>query len=329
MSKRITVIDKVERKRENGSLNESSVFLRNCLVICDEFLDKENIPHSDVFYSVVSYITNAESFFRHLIKEIIDKDPTKLEFVEKIADDHLSKRDLIDSLYALGVKKVSAGELLGQAISISSFGQVIKYFDVFTAMKTQSRLRENSQMEWFQEDYEDDRFQFVFDECINSIEYLFSLRHIFCHENNEFKKYLKSELDQHLFNASGLLDLTRVLSDQILGIPEFRSEAEERSFMAQRCDEKYEKLDKIIEIITENIKFFEENFADESHKTVLSDSFNNSQKNWEKHLKTDSEAVSFQFYGGSAMANLNLEQREWLIDRRIEDLQRAWKAYLF
>ncbi|MFS4460712.1 hypothetical protein [Bdellovibrio sp. HCB2-146] len=87
------------------------------------------------------FVTNAETFFRHLFKELIEKEPDKLHSAAKILDDHLSKKDLVDTIVAMGIKKVSIGEIFSHAVSISSVDQIIRYFDVITEGKTKENLK--------------------------------------------------------------------------------------------------------------------------------------------------------------------------------------------
>jgi hypothetical protein len=322
----ITIVDRLLEKKDRGNLTASGGYVYTCLFIFRDYSELEKPTQKDNFYHIVSFITNVEAFFRHLIAEIIDKNPEHLAVISKLLDAHLSKKDFVDSVIAVGTKKVSIGQIIGNAIPISSVEQIMGYFQHISNNKLEEKLIELSKRESFVGDYSD----FNYEDAVKGLKTLFYLRHILCHENPDYRNYNEPEVSAAFYQSSGLIDLFGRLGDQILGIPEMRSQADQKEYLFGELEKSETELKDLITKIKENIKESDKIHSEmglQSYRNgMFLEEFEKGQSTWEIFREIDSDSTMNQFYGGSIMGITYLGHKKFLTDQRIENLRQAWAS---
>lgn len=320
-----SIIDKLIEKRNRRVFAASEGFSYECRFLSNQFLELKLPSEQQNFYFVVSFITNAESCFRYLIAEIIEHSPDNLHLVSNMIDDNLGKRELIDSILAIGSKRASVSEIVSHAIPISSIEQVSKYFNFLTGGKTRNFLDKIKETESFVKEFPGFDLDFAFE----SMRALFKIRHILCHENSMYDEVCQEELSEYFFHASGLIYLFKTMKDSLLNIPEFKSQADMQEFAYGELNKLKNETDKLIDDICHELSVFEEAYQTlpSYKKGEFETKLRDSQKKWDEFKIADAEAVVTQVWGGSAMGLQSAAHLKLLTEQRLSSLKESWKNF--
>lgn len=194
----IEEIKLIKSRAEYNSRYDLSSRLNDIENALSEFVKYNGDLNSELLkYIPISTVACFESFFRSTVKDIVDFGKP---FSDRIADFNQSKNIKLDFdiVAAIQTKTLTIGEFVAHILPYNNYNDINSNISILIGTDFSKKIKEyRPNSELLIESNALDKFQESFSEILGSINRIFELRHIFCHE---FATNLKIDKEQIIFD---------------------------------------------------------------------------------------------------------------------------------
>lgn len=277
-------------------------------------IEDDTVKNKEILkYIPIATVACFESFFRSIVSELIDKGEPYNQNVVKFNQTHNVRFDF-NIVNAIHKNKISIGDFISHVLSCNN----IKDFNSNLSILTQTNFLE--ELKQFEPKKRREtsidiakKFKENHSRILESIDYTFRVRHIFCHEfasNVELEYLMIKGTYEHC--KIFLFQVKDYISDLLF--PNAPTTQTEMTAYAAKNFEKVEsELNKIIEKI-KNLDLSQENIYLDSKDIDLV------IKKWKEYREVKAESFAKQAKGGTMHSTLRLNSLKNTTEKMIGDL---------
>ncbi|MCJ8208142.1 DUF1311 domain-containing protein [Mucilaginibacter sp. RS28] len=133
-------------------------------------------------YLAIATVSCYETFFRTIVKDFIDFGSPYSDNIIKL--DQLNIKIDFDTLHAIQSQFITLGDLISHLLPFNNLKDIDRNMSIITGKSFLKSLKSYRSKSLFIDDTEKNYFTKNINTIISSIEKVFELRHIFCHEFN-------------------------------------------------------------------------------------------------------------------------------------------------
>lgn len=288
---------------------------------------RENLSSDSEFneellkYIPIATVACFESFFRSVIKELIDFGKPYSDNAVKFNQSKNVKFDF-DIVNAIQSKTVTVGEFVSHILPCNSYEDINSNLSTLADIDFTKSIKTFERTSIFDHVNDNTRiFIANFDQIISDIKRTFELRHIFCHEFATNVKIDKKEILRCFTNSKIFLNQTNEFILDLL----YPNAPETQMGMNQQASEFYGEAE--IELANFILKIKEVANGDSDMHLNIS-LFDQSIAQWKEYREIKAKLDASPVQGGSMYPLLYASSLSGTTNEKIESLQKDYEFYL-
>ncbi|MGD0711484.1 MAG: lysozyme inhibitor LprI family protein [Bacteroidales bacterium] len=289
----INEIKSIKEREEFGSRHSIIFRLSTIGNALNKFDTNANLYKQEILkYIPIATIACFESFFRSVIKEMIDFGKP---YNENVIEFNQAKNFKFDFkiVNAIQSKTVTGGEFISHILPCNNFNDINSNMTIITGIDFIESLKKFEAKSIFKHTVENTKsFITNYNQIFNDVKRMFELRHIFCHE---FAANIKVEEDEILrcFNNSMIfLNHTNDFIYHLL----YPNAPETTAEMKLQASRDFNKTDEELSALILKIKT---SMWDGHNKSRAESLIDLSIESWKKYRDDRAKSNAFMFEGGS------------------------------
>jgi hypothetical protein len=265
-------------------------------------------------YAPIATVACFETFFRAIIKELIDSGKPYVENATQFNQSKSVKVDF-DVILAIQSKQVTVGEFISHILPCNNLEDINSNLSTLTKTDFLDSLKKFDRQSIFKEQNEISRlYRANVNQIINDIKRTFELRHIFCHEYYATVRFEPDEILRCLQSSRVFL---KQVSNFIWNLvhpnaPETQTE------MNIKTNEEFQQIEQELYQLVDTIKKLK---GDNQLGYVNPILFDKAISDWKQYRKTKAEADSYRFDGGTIYPSVYASSMIWATKEKIMSLK--------
>lgn len=318
----ITEINAIKSRTESDPRLDLDFRLHNLELIVTQYLDGSKDLNNELLkYVPIAIVACFESFFRSVIKELIDSGKPYNENALRFNQSKNVKFDF-DIILAIQSRSVTIGEFISHILPCNNYDDINSNLSTLVNFDFTDSIKKFKRKSKFENVNENSKiFRDRFNEIISDVKKTFELRHIFCHEFSNNVKIDKNEI-LRCFQSSRIF--LKHVDDFIWNLlhpnpPETQAE------MSIKSASDFKIIDNELSNLIATIK----EMHDEDNVGFVNQSlFDKSIVEWKKYRDAKAEADSFNGKDGSMYSTLYNVSSAWTTKEKIESLKEEFQHEL-
>lgn len=318
----ITEINAIKSRTEYDAEYDAEFRLENLEIVIIQYLENNKDVNSELLkYIPIATVACFESFFRSVIKELIDSGKPYNENAIQFNQSKNVKFDF-DIILAIQSKKVTIGEFISHILPCNNYEDINSNLSTLIGADFTDSIKKFKRKSIFDDVNENSKtFRDNFNEIISDIKRTFELRHIFCHEYSNNLKVEQNEILKCFQNSRVFLKHTR---DFIWNLRHPNS-PETQSDMNIKSTQDFENIDRELSELIAKIKGMR---GENQLGFVDQELFDKSIIEWKKYRTAKAEAYSSNFKGGTIYPTIFSVNMAWTTKEKIESLKKDFEQEL-
>ncbi|WP_300599137.1 lysozyme inhibitor LprI family protein [Niabella sp.] len=311
----LTEINEVKSRTERDFRYKADFRLEQLETIVTQYLtNNQNANVELVKYVPIATVACFESFFRSVIKELIDSGKPYNENAIQFNQSKNIKFDF-DIILAIQSKRVTIGEFISHILPCNNLNDINSNLSTLTNGDFLDSLKKYKRKSLFEDVNKISKaFRDNSSQIISDIKRTFELRHIFCHEFSANVKVDISEVLRCLRNCRIFL---KHVDDFIWNLLHPNA-PETQQDMNIKSGKDFELLDNELSELIKTIKQLRgENQLGFIHPLL----FDKSIEEWKKYRDAKAEADSANYTGGTIYPTIYANSRTWTTKEKIASLK--------
>lgn len=273
-------------------------------------------------YIPISMVACFEAFFKSAVRDLVDFGSPFSENVKKFNQAQNIKLDF-DVLGAMQAKSLTIGELIAHILPFNNLQDVNSNITTLIGKDFISELKKFKMKSRFESE---NAFRSDFvdraGEIFQSVDRVYKIRHIFCHESPTSYKVDYDEVIQDYQNCKALLEQSNSLISEILypGAPVTQTE------MNIKSGERFEEIEKVLEELILEIK--SKNFEEEPMLDFNHDLFDESMDRWREYRESHANYKADVVRGGTIQPLIYAQDMFHTTNQKIESLREEFELVL-
>jgi len=273
-------------------------------------------------YIPISMVACFEAFFKSAVRDLIDFGNPFSDNVKKFNQAQNIKLDF-DMLGAIQAKSLTIGELIAHVLPYNNLSDVnsnlttLIGFDFLSELK---KFKKKSQFEaenTFRSDFVE-RAGGIF----QSVERMYKIRHIFCHESPTSYKVDYDGIIQDYQNCKAFLEQSNSLITEILYPDAPVTQTEMNIESGERFEAKERELEELI------LEIKSKNFEDEPMLDFNHELFDKCMDKWKEYRECHASYKADIVMGGTLQPLIYAEDLIYVTNQKIESLKDEFKLVL-
>lgn len=280
-----------------------------------EYIADLESPNKELLkYAPIATVACFETFFRSIIKELIDSGKPYVENATQFNQSKNVKVDF-DVILAIQSKQVTVGEFISHILPCNNLEDVNSNLSTLTKIDFLDSLKKFDRQSIFKEQNENSSlYRDNVNQIISDIKRTFELRHIFCHEYYTTVKLDPNEILRCLRSARVFL---KQVSNFIWNLVHPNS-PETQTEMNIKTNEEFEQIEQELTQLIDTIKELK---GDNQLGYVNPILFDKTISDWKQYRKTKAEADSARFIGGTIYPSVYASSMAWTTKEKIMSLK--------
>lgn len=308
MPRKKKVVDEIfaVRERRKTNLPSGELFFR-LIWIEDAYKNRDKNDKELLRYFPIAIIACIETFFRLIIKQIIDYGDPYLTNSQSIMPKNNVSFDVLKALHG---QKITIGDVISHSISISSLEHIVSNINKimeFDFLKKLSLVRDRWAVEI--ESKPDKPMLSNPNEIFKYVSRTFELRHIFCHETASNHVFEIEEVEKCYENSIKFLKASNELIHQILYPKAPLTQTEMNIASYDKYSLEKERLNSLMNNLKQCL----------SEKQLIN--LNSANDNWQKYLESSINLEGLRFEGGTIRPLIESQAAIQLTKGRIKYLR--------
>lgn len=312
----------IKSRAEYNSRYDLSSRLNDIENVLSEFAKYNGDLNSELLkYIPISTVACFESFFRSTVKDLIDFGKP---FSDRIADFNQSKNIKLDFdiVAAIQTKTLTIGEFVAHILPYNNYNDINSNISTLIGTDFSNELKKyRPTSEFLIESIELDDFQERFPEIFESINRIFELRHIFCHEFATNLKIDREQVISDFKNCKFFLEHTNWFIWHIL----YPNEPIAQTDMNIAAYEKYELKNLELETL---IKFIKAKSNKDEFEMLDDELLDKNIEIWKEYRESFARYKANFVEGGSMYPLIYGDALTLITEEKIESMQKEFEILL-
>lgn len=318
----ITEINAIKSRTEYDSGYDVDVRLEDLEIVINQYLENNKDVNSELLkYIPIATVACFESFFRSVIKELIDSGKPYNENAIQFNQSKNVKFDF-DIILAIQSKKITIGEFISHILPCNNYEDINSNLSTLIGTDFTDSIKKFKRKSIFDDVNENSKtFRDNFNEIISDIKRTFELRHIFCHEFSNNLKVEMNEILKCFQNSRVFLKHTRDFTWNL----RHPNSPETQTDMNIKSAEDFENIDRELSELIVKIKGMR---GENQLGFVDHELFDKSIIEWKKYRTAKAEAYSSNFKDGTIYPTIYSVNLAMTTKEKIESLKEDFKHEL-
>lgn len=280
-----------------------------------EYIADLESPNKELLkYAPIATVACFETFFRSIIKELIDSGKPYVENATQFSQSKNVKVDF-DVILAIQSKQVTVGEFISHILPCNNLEDINSNLSTLMKIDFLDSLNKFNHKSIFEDQIENLKlYRNNSSQIISDIKRIFELRHIFCHEYSAAVKVDSDEILQCLRNSRVFLKHVNHFIWNLIhpDAPETQTE------MNIKINQEFEQIEQELNQLIDSIKRLK---GDNQLGYVHPILFDKTISAWKEYRKTKAEADSANFKGGTIYPSVYASSLLWTTKEKIISLR--------
>lgn len=273
-------------------------------------------------YIPISMVACFEAFFKSAVRDLVDFGSPFSDNVKKFNHAQNIKLDF-DVLGAVQAKSLTIGELIAHVLPYNNLQDVNSNMATLLGQDFISELKKFNKESRFESE-NTFRSDFVdrAGEIFQSVDRVYKIRHIFCHESPTGYKVDYDEIIQDYQNCKAFLEQSNSLINEFL----YPDAPEKQTDMNIESGVRFQEREKELEELILEIK--SKSFEDEPMLNFNHDLFDECMDRWREYRESHANYKAGIFSGGTIQPLIYAEDLSYVTNQKIESLKQEFEVVL-